>query len=178
MKNNNTEIQSNENIKENKILNIINKIKQNKLIVLISIILIVLVLFSLFFNSSSKSVSEKNNDEVSIYISNLEKKLKSTLNQVEGAGHVDVIINVESGMETVLAMKTTTTESSGKIEIEETPILVNGKTVVLKYLYPEITGVVIVCQGANNIAVLNKIEQATVSLLNVNKNKIEILKMK
>ena len=85
---------------------------------------------------------------------------------------------VESGKETVLAMKKTTTESTGKTEIEETPIIVNGKTVILKENYPKITGVLIVCEGANKITVMKKIQQATTSLLDVDINKIEILAMK
>jgi stage III sporulation protein AG len=81
-------------------------------------------------------------------------------------------------METVLAMETATRETSNGIETIETPVLVNGKTIVLKELYPEITGVVIVAEGADSIAVLSKIQQATVSLLDINVDQIEILTMK
>ena len=85
---------------------------------------------------------------------------------------------IDSGKETVLAMKKTTIESSGKIQMEETPIIVNGKTVVLKENFPKISGVLIVCEGANKISVMKKIQQATTSLLDVDINKIEILAMK
>ena len=49
---------------------------------------------------------------------------------------------------------------------------------VLKELYPEIIGVLIVAEGANNIMVLNKLQQATVSLLDIEPKQIEILSMK
>ena len=81
-------------------------------------------------------------------------------------------------METVLAKKITTTENNGIKEVEETPILVNGKTVTLKENFPKIVGAVIVCEGAKNISVVNSIINATTSLLNIDKNQIEIIKMK
>ena len=77
------------------------------------------------------------------------------------------MITVESGMETVLAMKTTSTETADGNKIEEEPVIVNGKTVVLKEKYPEITGVLIVAEGADNIAVVSKIQRATTSLLEI-----------
>ena len=112
------------------------------------------------------------------YVEELENKLSQTLSKVSGAGNVSVVITVESGMQTVLANKTVTTTNSNGTTTEESPIIVNGKTVVLKELYPKIIGVLIVAQGANNIAVLNKLQQATVSLLNIELNQIEILTMK
>jgi stage III sporulation protein AG len=81
-------------------------------------------------------------------------------------------------METVLATTSTTTTTQNGTETVETPLVVNGKTVVLMEVYPKITGVLIVAQGAKNIAVLNKIQQAAVSLLDINVNQIEILTMK
>ncbi len=158
---------------------LIEKIKQNKkvqyfLLAILIFILIIVVIFSL---SSNKNVDKENN-AIDIYVDNLETKLSEILSKVQGAGDVSVIITVESGMETVLAMKTTTTETSAGKETIETPILVNGKTVVLKENYPKIIGVLIVTEGGNNISVLNKIQQATVSLLNINVNQIEILTMK
>ena len=126
-------------------------------------------------NVSLKTTTDNTSSD---YVSQLERKLSETLSAVKGAGKVSVIITVESGMETVLAMKTSVTETAKGKETVETPILVNGKTVVLKEMFPKITGVLIVCEGASSISVMNKIEQATVSLLDVNVNQIQILTMK
>lgn len=158
--------------------NFFNKIKSNKkiqylLVILLSILLIIVVFSGVLTN---KSTTEKVDET---YAESLERRLEDVLSKVDGAGKVAVVINVESGMETVLAMKTTITESANGTQITETtPILVNGKTIVIKEMNPEITGVLIVCEGAKSISVMNKIQQATVSLLNINVNKIEILSMK
>lgn len=157
---------------------IVEKIKSNKK-TQIAIILILSVVLLLFFNLSYKTDNVNIKvDNVNDYVSRLEDKLSKTLSQVEGAGRVSVIINVESGMQTILANKTIVNESANGKETETTPIIVNGKTVVLKELYPEITGVLIVAEGASNIAVRSKLQQATISLLDIDLNQIEILKMK
>ena len=154
------------------------KIKDNKKFQLILVVLLAIaILFSLFYKENNTKTTN-NDSEITEYVSLLEDKLCNLLSKVEGCGKVSVAIMIDSGKETVLAMKKTTTESSGKIQVEETPIIVNGKTVVLKENFPKITGVLIVCEGANKISVMKKIQQATTSLLDVDINKIEILAMK
>jgi stage III sporulation protein AG len=155
--------------------NIITKIKNNKnlrniLIILLSIIIV----FLLIFNFNGKESTETKTIAES-YIDSLEERLTNVLSKLDGAGDVSVIIKAESGMETVLAKETIVKETSNGKEITETPILVNGNTVTLKELYPKITGVLIVTEGAKNIALMHKIQQATTSLLGVDINCIEIL---
>jgi len=144
------------------------------LIVIFSIIAIFVLLFG-FNNEKESDQTVFNSDN---YVSALENRLSKTLSEVDGAGKVSVIITVESGMETIIATEKTISETNGSKETVESPIIVNGKTVVLKELYPKISGVVIVAEGADNIAVMQKIQQATVSLLDVELNRIEILTMK
>ena len=154
------------------------KLKDNKkiqyLIIGICFCLIIILLFSSSIISKNTSNQVTSIDE---YVNNLEKRLVKTLSKVEGVGDVSVVITVESGMETVLANKTITTNSNGNVVVEESPIIVNGKTITVMEKYPEIIGVLIVCEGANNIAVMRKIQQATISLLDINVNQIEILSM-
>ena len=53
----------------------------------------------------------------------------------------------------------------------------NGKTVVIKEAYPKIIGVLIVAKGAENFSVMARIQQAVISLLNIDLDQIEILTM-
>ncbi len=162
-----------------KVIAVFDKIKENKKIqyVLIGILAIIAIVILIFGNySTNKSTSQT--DIVTQYVQTLENKLSSTLSCVEGAGKVNVVITVESGMETVLANKITTTETANGKETVETPIIINGKPVTVKENYPKIVGVLIVSEGANSISVMRKLQQATVSLLNINVDQIEILAMK
>ena len=113
--------------------NVLDKIKNNKFLQYGLIIFIILAVFLIIFLSKdSKTTSLENKTEMELYVANLENKLSSALSEVEGAGEVKVVITVDGGKETILASKTTTTETQNGKEIVETPILVNGKTVVLK----------------------------------------------
>ena len=165
-------------IKNNKLNNFLEKIKNNKKTqyVILGLLVIIALFVFIFGYNKPQALATDSGDYVVNYVENLEKRLSNVLSKVKGAGKVSVVITVESGMETVLAMKTTTKEdSSGKIESETTPIIVNGKTVILKELYPKIVGVLIVSEGVKNISVMNKLQQATISLLNIDINQIEIL---
>ena len=164
-----------------KISDLTEKVKNNKKIkyLLIGLLLAVLIVAILF--PSINKIKGDNVDTLTQntdYVASLESKLSQTLSKVDGVGKVSVVITVKSGMETVLAMKTTVTETSNGTETVQTPIIVNGDTIVVKELYPEITGVLIVAEGAENITVMKRLQQATVSLLDVKIDQIEILGMK
>lgn len=163
-----------------RISKIIEKIKTDSKTRLIAIVLgIVLIVIIIGVNLfGGKKDGENTGDEVFRYVYTMEQKLESLLNKIDGAGKVSVAINVESGMETVFATETVVKETTSGRETVSKPVLVNGKTVVLKEMYPEISGVLIVAEGAENITVYRRLQQATLSLLNVKASQIEILTMK
>ena len=172
---------SENNKKSNYISSILEKIRTNKKIqfIIIFIFFVIILGIFLFGYDEKNSKNVVNTDPISSYVATLETKLSNVLSNVSGAGKVSVIISIESGMETVLAMQTTTKESaSGQIETQTSPIIINGKTVVIKELYPKVKGVLIVAEGAKNISVMTKLQQATMSLLDIEINQIEILSMK
>ncbi len=155
------------------------KLKGNKTIEyvflgLIAVAVVAVLAFSLIRPSDAVAYED---DEVISYVKDLENRLEKTLSQIKGAGDVSVVITVDSGKETIYANETVTVSEDGKTTITESPILVNGKPVVVKENYPEIVGVLIVAQGANSISVMKNIQQAAVSLLNINLSRIEILAM-
>ena len=157
----------------------IEKIKSNKkLQFLLIAIIFVAILFLVFFSFNEKEIEKTAVDPIESYVCNLEDKLSNCLSNVAGVGKVKVVITVESGMETVLAMEKITKETSSGLVVEETPVIINGKTVVVKELYPKIEGVLIVAEGASNISVLSRIQQAVISLFDINLDQIEILSMK
>lgn len=183
--NNKNENSSNDTAKRNERNSfsiLIEKIQSGKVpkivIIIVAFLIILFILFNNFGFTDKKKITT-DNEQTSIYIENLESKLSKVLSNVDGAGKVNVVISYESGKETVLATKKTTTKiENGKSEIEETPIIVNGKTVTIKELNPKIIGVLIVSQGANSLMVKKRLQQATISLLDININQIEILTMK
>ena len=127
------------------------------------IVVVALIASSSFSFSKSDSTDAQN---VSSYVTELEKKLSKSLSEVKGAGRVEVIISVESGFKSVYK------ESTNGL------VLVNGKPVVVTEGYPAITGVIIVAEGANNLSVKISLLSAARIFLNVGEEKIKILTRK
>ena len=159
----------------NKLLEQIKKHKWIQYVFLGTLSLLIIAIFTVGSFTEEKSID---NELTVDYVSSLETKLSNSLSKVSGAGKVSVVITVNGGNESILAMETVTkTSVDNSITVTETPILVNGKTVVLSEKYPKITGVLIVAQGADNIIVANKLKQVAVSLLDIELSNVEILSM-
>ena len=165
-------------------------IKNYKVILIAFIVGIVLVITSvaLPFGNKTPSVTPSANSPLAA----LENRLAEILSNINGAGRVDVMIMYSGSMELVLACTTTsssnsTTDNSGggrtTINSTETstPILVNRNGVtsplVIREIMPDITGVLIVAEGARNIGVRLEILRAVQTLLGVSAESIEILAM-
>ncbi len=155
-----------------KVKKVVSKIKIEYLIVIALSVVALIIMFNAF-GSKTETVSLNSIDE---YVKNLENKLKNCLSKVDGAGKVEVIISVESGMQTIFATETTYLEAS-KTKTE-TPVIVAGKPVILKEEYPEIVGVVIVAEGAKNLSVKVDLLNACEVFLSIPEDKIRVLSMK
>ncbi len=141
----------------------------------------------------------ENNNEIPAEISvmefreNMEKELESILTMVNGAGKVKVMITLESGKENIYAWqeKTSTDEKTGaysssasgnRRETYENEIVMvstgNDKTALIeKTMEPVVQGVVVVCEGADEIKVVSDITNAVSVALNVTSNRICVIKM-
>ncbi len=149
----------------------------------------------LFRGEETESIVPEAAAEVD-YISSLEAKTKAILEQVDGAGNVDVMITLSTEGESVYAQEikksTSETEESASqgdsrgilSETEEnTVVTVNngdGSTspVVIKEMTAEVSGIVIVAEGGDNIIVKDALIRAAQALFGVEANKVEVFKMK
>ena len=138
------------------------------------LILVFAVVLLIIFTGGSSNDEVKQVSTIDSYVEALENKLSLALSKIDGAGKVSVVISVESGMQTVLATEKTTENGVTR----EEPFTVGGKTVVIKETYPEITGVLIVAKGANNLSTKVAIINATAALLDIASDKIQVLPMK
>lgn len=146
-------------------------------VIAIVAVIAVLVIFFGNFNQNSSSTAKKTS-EVDEYVSMLENKLSKRLSEIDGAGKVSVIISVKEGFFTEIATEKVTVNNAGGEKFEESPVLVSGKPIILKEIYPEICGVIIIATGANNIKVKTSLLVATQTFLDLTSDKIEILTRK
>lgn len=183
--------------------------KSDKLLgnlVLMILVAVVIVIASSFFKNSSptttavaeterdKVIAEKNISGLTDYESQLENKLKSTLEEIQGVGRVQLMIYFESGEESIPAVnkndsKSLTQENDtggGKRNITQEN---NGSTVVMsnngetneplivKKFKPPITGVCVVAEGSSEKITELRIRQAVINLFNLPENKVNVYPM-
>ena len=157
-------------------------------IILIAIAGIVLLLanFSEWKNAISEKTEKKEEkmvqtDQNDAYVSALENKLVHILENVDGVGRVEVMITLKSSKESVLNKdlseerqteqeKNSDTQKTNKNEKRQEETILsdsvgNSAPYVVKELEPEIAGIIISCEGAEQV------------LFGVSANHIKVLKM-
>ena len=146
------------------------KLRSGKILeILVVIVLVVIVLVIVLSTFGEKDTQEKTAEVA--YAQQLSAQLEEVLSQIEGAGNVKVMITVASEGETVLATETIE-NADGSVTTQ--PILVGGEVVVLEEKNPEITGVLIVADGANDLNVRFNLLEAAASVLNINQSIIKV----
>lgn len=147
-----------------KIKSILTKIKSVKNIeIYIAAVLALLVLAIVAFgNLSSKNANE--NAPTESYMAELEHKIVSVVQKIDGVGKVVVAITHDDTSESVYAY--------GKDG--DDILYVKGEPVVIKTLPPKIVGVVVVAEGADNPIVRMKINEAVVTLLDVDEARVQV----
>ncbi|HFE9681922.1 TPA: stage III sporulation protein AG [Clostridium perfringens] len=141
-------------------------------------------------NSNSQKDSE-----VLSYQEKQEKDLERILGKIHGVGSVDVVINFQSSEVKVPAVdnssqKSTTeeTDSEGgtRVNSQETDgdkiVMSNSSNgsepVILKTEKPEVLGVMVVAEGAEDSKIKYEITKAISSLYNISVDKVNVLAMK
>jgi len=108
----------------------------------------------------------------------MEEKLKGILVSIDGVGKADVLITITSTEEYIYA-ETKKQNSYG--EENDYVLIDNGsekETLVKKIQNPEISGVVIVCEGGGKSKVCEKIYRAVSTALGIPTTKIYVAEMK
>lgn len=105
------------------------------------------------------------------YAAALESRLAQVLSQMEGAGEVDVFITARSEGTTVIATESVVGADGS---VTTSPVLAGGEPIVLETCNPEITGVLIVAEGANDLNVRFNLLEAAASVLDIDQSIIKV----
>ena len=174
------------------------KIKESKKLMAVIIVMLCALTAIIYFLPDGSNTRNKNETTV---ISNnrdnslsKEKKLEEVLSNMKGAGQVRVMITYQSSSEVVTASSTETqtstvvekSENGGVRESEtvvenKSPVTVgsgNGENaLVVVEKEPEIKGVIVVAEGADNITVKLNLQKAVETVLQVSPSQVEIFAM-
>ncbi len=135
------------------------------------------------------------NSNPQTYEEELEKRFEREFAKIEGVGEVEVIIMLKTSGEIVINKDTPISQSqtdeidseggtrqSVESDSKEATVLINNadgstKPIIVKELEPEISGVVIIAKGGDDIVVKQNLMKAAKVLLDVPVHKIEVMKM-
>lgn len=176
-----------------KLPKIFNTKKQTAIFFIIGLIGILIIGASELFSTNEKKSVSTNYESISIeeYTENLENKVVDMISAIHGAGKTKVMISLEATEEREYAIDKNTQENTQnsqdetqKRKDEQTEIvLIEGndgkkKALITKTIQPKIKGVLVICQGADDVNVNECITSSISTLLGISSNKISIAKLK
>lgn len=150
---------------------------------------LVIIMLIIFFRGiggsteaeSSKSITETPKIE-SDYVTNLETRLESIVSSIKGIGKVQAFVMTETSVETIYAtdedQDTSEGESASTSEIVFSKDGSTSMPVVKLEIYPEITGILIVAEGAGDEKLRLMVLNAVCVALDIENSKIEVLEGK
>ena len=140
----------------------------------------------------SKVIQKVSTNDNTDYATSLERKLALMLSKMEGVGSVSVMVTIEVNEEKVLAENSTSqsqkiderdqaggTRMTDSLQQSNNVVLQNGNTpYIIKEYAPEIRGVFILAEGAEDTVIKQQIMDAVSKLLDVPVHKISVEKKK
>lgn len=140
--------------------------------------------------SSSEQCTTISSEE---YVKQLEEKVQTLVEKISGVGSSNVMITLENGVENVYANSekkstdnTTDNSSSGtskatdKNNTEQNVVVVDGKdgkqALVVTQKEPTVKGVVVVCDGGDNLTVVQDVIDAVTTALRITSNRVTVVK--
>lgn len=153
------------------------------LLVAAGVLAILLIAASEFSDNREKPTSTPSCSQLdSSYERELEKRLEEIISQIDSVGKVSVMVKTVSGEENRYAVNDTVNYSSdGDKKSESEYVLIKEQNaqsgMLVKKEYPEIQGVMIVCEGGDSGKVKNEVTNAVCALLGLNANSVSVSKM-
>lgn len=124
-----------------------------------------------------KTQTQLNTDPTAL----LESKLEQMLSKMHGVGRARVMVTLEKGTESIVAVeqKTVTGEKSSTSEIHPATLQSGGKedAIVLTEVLPRVRGVLVIADGAENITVRCNISAAVSTVLGIDESLVEVFAM-
>ena len=132
------------------------------------------------------------NDLIGDYEVKIENELKEILSQIGGVGDVKIMVNLEDTAERIPAFNTTTinentneNDSGGgarevmREDLKQEVVTANGDSMmIIKEVKPNVKGVIVVAEGAEDILVKEKLYSAVKTVLGIAGNKVEVYSSK
>jgi stage III sporulation protein AG len=176
-----------------KLFSNVNPDKKIKTLTIIGLLGILLIFLSSGFSFNEKK--DKDTKENSTYLKTLENRVLGVVKSIKGVGEVNVMVTLEGGVEYVFAQEQKQSEDKTedfdgpntkkrqqRDNSEEKYILVDGENgkreaLIKTELEPKVKGVVIVCEGADDLVVQRRVLEAVTIALDISSTRVCITKL-
>ena len=155
--------------------------KKTLILILIGILGFVLILWGTFGEKEEKEILKNTEENIGTlaYIERLEHKISNITEQITGSSNVRVIVNVSSGTEYIYVSNEKFSENSSSKEYITVRTENGGdELILLKEIYPDVTGVSVACRGGDRPEIQAKLIEVISTSLGVSSNRICIVGIK
>lgn len=165
---------------------LLKKLKEDKrfLIIIAVGVLGMALIFLSELKPAAKDVHNEPENETLSYEESIELKLKTLIESIEGAGKARVMVVFDSSKEEVFAKDTDEdvekNEKDGSQKTKSKYIIIendDGENGLLtKSVYPRVCGVAIVCDGAGDSVIKQRIIETVCALFDINSTNISVVR--
>lgn len=171
---------------QSKINEFFQKDKKIKIALLIGSVCILILIASEFIpaKTSDKSNSQPQSTDYSQYEQQVEERLSSILSRIEGVGKLSVMVTLENSGKKVFSTDEENSVSTGEKDTQSS----NSRQYVVvqkdsgdeplesEATTPEVRGVIVVCEGAENPTVKGNVVSAVSAAFNISSSSISVVK--
>ncbi len=178
-----------EKLKEHTFIQSLKSMPRQKLVSILVIIGIIAIGGIFLSESVTKSKANENKqnettrESVKEYEEKTEKKLQEILSQIEGIGKCSVMVTVDSGEESVYSADVESEDQSGensKASSQKSKYVIvedeGQKPVLEKEIEPTIRGVIVVCEGADDVYVREAVVDSLRAALGISSANISVVR--
>lgn len=148
--------------------------KGRKILIIGAAAVLVLLMLGTIFHTEKSTQTAPLENPASVEQS-LETRLKTLLEKIDGVGEVSVLITLDRCSQQVYEKdeKTQTDESRSSTE-KETVLSANKEPLPTAVIQPKVRGAAVVCSGANDPIVREKVTNAVAKALNIGVSKVYV----
>ncbi len=167
---------------KDKIINYLKSGDKKKLIIVVGIIGIVLIMLSEFVPKTAlpeKSTSET--FDYYSYVESLEEKTEKIISSISGVGKCEVMITISNTDENIFAKNIDENSDDSSYSRKSEYVFYEADSgdapVLIKQNLPKVQGVLIVCEGGDDVVVREAVISSVTSLFNISSGKVSVSKI-
>lgn len=156
--------------------------KRAAVLILCGLALVLLALSEWTFPRTKTETAQTTQPQA--YAKQMETRLAELIRSIEGAGKTQVLVTLRTGEETVWARNDSmdSEADASRVQSEQTYVLVRSGSdetgLQLKTITPAVQGVAVVCEGADDPQVQQRITQTVTAALGIGAGHVSVVKMK